>query len=802
MKITNLILKNYNRLFLNNIKTLELTPTRKINLIIGTNGSGKSSLIKEMSPLPFDKNDFNSGYKEIHIECNNKKYVLIQNDGKFNFIEDRKELNISGNRKVQLSLIKSKFNYDVEFHKLFTNVKNFTDMTSADRKAWLIKLSIIDYDYSLAYFKRLLSRDRDIRGTIKVMSNKLVEEQTNLLQDEVKEKYKEDLNVLNQVIDSLLVSINNNSENNKQIDIDTIIDTNDKLFSKILTSIPYSMIDSEIKEKEISIKETMFRIKSNLDLLDKYKNLKNKNITNIDNLYLRKKELSQKLLVLDSKIPEYLNRSFIKSTVNALQAIREPLGTVLSSISLSNINLTIEEHTELDRDIYKLEENIKLFKNKIEKYKLELEISITKKEEEVTCTSCNTKFNPYYSKTKEEELIDNINKYALKLKEADSILKDKYELKDLYKKKQESIALFYNLYDNNLLIKQLIESVAKRHNIQEDSLIILRELNNLINMSIEWIAYNDLAEQILDADKEIEFLNTNIDNTNITSIADLEKSIMMDNINIIKEKDELKKLENDKEIKKHILNINSIYNKYLASRNKEYEDNIRKLKNEFYRDIISYLRDYKFKIEDSIKKSDIISEKVKMLSSEVNSMENTSRLLRLAIKALCPNEGLIADSILHFMQALVEDMNYIINSIWSYPMEVQPCNLEDGELNYEFPVVSDNRGYTNDISYTSSSMKEIINLSFKMVAMKYSKMENYPLFLDEFGATMDNAHRIKAYQTIDNLALDTFSQVFIVSHYSGVYNRFSDADTIVMDSKNIHLEDNREINKNIKFNTL
>lgn len=63
------------------------------------------------------------GYKEIHIECNNKKYVLIQNDGKFNFIEDRKELNISGNRKVQLSLIKSKFNYDVEFHKLFTNVK-------------------------------------------------------------------------------------------------------------------------------------------------------------------------------------------------------------------------------------------------------------------------------------------------------------------------------------------------------------------------------------------------------------------------------------------------------------------------------------------------------------------------------------------------------------------------------------------------------------------------------------------------------------------------------------------------------
>ena len=49
MKILKLILKNYNRLFLNNIKTLELAPSKKINLILGTNGSGKSSLIQETS---------------------------------------------------------------------------------------------------------------------------------------------------------------------------------------------------------------------------------------------------------------------------------------------------------------------------------------------------------------------------------------------------------------------------------------------------------------------------------------------------------------------------------------------------------------------------------------------------------------------------------------------------------------------------------------------------------------------------------------------------------------------------------
>ena len=58
-----------------------------------------------------------------------------------------------------------------------------------------------------------------------------------------------------------------------------------------------------IGEKDLYIKELLFKIKNNLEQLDKYKNLKNKNITNIDNLYARKKELVNKMLQVDAKIP-------------------------------------------------------------------------------------------------------------------------------------------------------------------------------------------------------------------------------------------------------------------------------------------------------------------------------------------------------------------------------------------------------------------------------------------------------------------------------------------------------------------
>jgi hypothetical protein len=144
-------------------------------------------------------------------------------------------------------------------------------------------------------------------------------------------------------------------------------------------------------------------------------------------------------------------------------------------------------------------------------------------------------------------------------------------------------------------------------------------------------------------------------------------------------------------------------------------------------------------------------------------------------------------------------MNYIINSIWSYDLEIKACDLENGDLDYKFPVISDSRGFTEDVGLTSSSMKEVIDLAFKIVTMKYSGMEDYPLFLDEFGRTMDMSHRVRAYSAIDNVSSGIFSQVFIVSHFSGVYNRFSDSDTIVLDSKNISI-DKKDYNSSIVIN--
>ena len=61
MTIIKLILHKYKRfMFINNITTLVYTPETNTQIILGSNGCGKSSLLSMLNPLPADKKDFDT----------------------------------------------------------------------------------------------------------------------------------------------------------------------------------------------------------------------------------------------------------------------------------------------------------------------------------------------------------------------------------------------------------------------------------------------------------------------------------------------------------------------------------------------------------------------------------------------------------------------------------------------------------------------------------------------------------------------------------------------------------------------
>jgi len=83
---------------------------------------------------------------------------------------------------------------------------------------------------------------------------------------------------------------------------------------------------------------------------------------------------------------------------------------------------------------------------------------------------------------------------------------------------------------------------------------------------------------------------------------------------------------------------------------------------------------------------------------------------------------------------------------------------------------------------------EMINIAFKLTAMLYLGLLDYPLFMDEPGEGFDEQHRDQIMSLIRQM-LDSghYSQLFMVSHFASNHGSFLDAEVLVLDSSNIAL---------------
>lgn len=208
MRITRLKLSGFRRMALNNVLTFEITPTEPIQMILGTNGSGKSSLIYELTPLPADPAAYlPDGCKTIEITHRGSFYVLTSNFAVtkvHSFVKDGEELNPGGGVTVQREFVKKEFDITPEIHELLTGIERFTEMVPGRRRDWFTRLSDISYDYALAVFKKLAERSRDVSGALKLNKKRLVSESAKVISEAEEQKLKDDVDVTTQELNILL----------------------------------------------------------------------------------------------------------------------------------------------------------------------------------------------------------------------------------------------------------------------------------------------------------------------------------------------------------------------------------------------------------------------------------------------------------------------------------------------------------------------------------------------------------------------------------------------------------------------
>lgn len=179
-------LKGYHRIMLSAGDHIVIKPQEIVQLIVGTNGSGKSSLLAELSPLPAVSAHFaKGGFKRIHYTHRGSRYELTSDfkdggAGHHDFICDGVELNTGHTGKAQAELARLHFGYTADLHALLTGQTRFTKMGPAKRREWIQRLSTVDYRYAIGVYSKLAKKARDTSGSLNRVNSRLTQEMNNL----------------------------------------------------------------------------------------------------------------------------------------------------------------------------------------------------------------------------------------------------------------------------------------------------------------------------------------------------------------------------------------------------------------------------------------------------------------------------------------------------------------------------------------------------------------------------------------------------------------------------------------------
>lgn len=827
MLITKLTLHLSKRMGFNGIKTFTYEPAHIYQIVLGTNGSGKSSLMNELSPLPASGNDyFKGGYKEIELTHQGKRYTLLSDfaskkAGHHSFICDDIELNEGGTQAVQRQIVKEHFDFDKDLFELLTGQTSFREMSPNQRRYWLVRMADDNMEYAISLYNYTKKRHRDAGVVVKYLDEQITEvkkqfpniEQTVLelkeREDKLKQLHKtlskidgvessvtvkqlaeyigrgfEKLTHLTHEIQNLPKPVNFQLSSPDMIpNIKVQVETSIEQLTRQINDLTEE--HAEVKQ---TVKTLVNQEADNVGMLqealdkatatkEQYlaKIMRFKSITQHDAVSLSNHAdlVADSLETALAELPDNTNQYFNRSDMQSKREVRE---TLAHQVNNFNVELNRLEHT-----IRHLEDGDK-----------------------VDCPKCNNRFVPGMSNYNLEELIEQREKTG---RQRDEVSKRVEEI-DEYLRAISDYSMKYrklkDIMSANPTLKPLWDSYTD-HPLTEyppNKYIVLFNL------------FTDEVANYLEASK----LQSNIDEMTqainaVKSKSGDSKEYSQGALDRIENKVQLLSIERSNLYTRldTLREYERIYNE--ANRlSEEYKSTDKKLDALVHQYYDGVMQDFISREIDDVNRQlgsiahelssvNMASKNIEDLTKERARGVEQKELLDVLCNNLSPVNGLIADYSLKFITQFTDQMNVIINSIWTYDMQLQPLAISE-DLTYKFPVVmSESDTQTPDINKLSTAQKRVVDFAFKILLITYLGLEDYPLYVDELTPNLDETHRIN----ITNY-LKTFvdsgrcSQLFMTSHYVSGHNAFRDAEFIVINNSNLlNVPDTYNLNATLEY---
>ena len=814
MFIESLALINYNPFLLRGITKVRLDFTSIYQLIIGTNGTGKSSILRQLSPLPAVVSDFaQTGSKEIVIRhlTNHYRLVSFYKDkvGRHEFWMNNVNLNDSGTITSQRELVNQHFRLTQSLFTLLMGETKFTQMSSTERRNWLLSISGMNLDFAMEVYEKLKIHTRNTHNLFKHYTKRYNAEVDSLPTENEIIQLEAAVNNLNTIFLDLNKSKKDMSETKT-----TLIEKGEELYRVInpivnrVLSKPIAIggldITKRVSNDEMAselLRQTHENIRLDQQRLTTLQAEQYELAMVIDEINrgaeLGCGDIQQRILELETEREMLLStlrlltfdKSDFESIALATDIITPDLTDILTTTPPNLNGRFLSESVELTRVS---RDNFLLQKTRIENEldKLSHQIRHLKEGDKTECPNCHHTWIIGSTNVPVETLLQQIEdlEKALIINKMDlESMESFFELHDTYIRNKARLNKHYSALPP---VRPLLHEIAAHWKSMEN-------IHNGLPILSQWCKEVETGRRLMVVETEL----TEAWRVRDVIVGDYEGKVsdVVSKHAIYTEQIEalLANIDANNEMIKQVKDIRQTFNTLNKRREVIMEamtsmtDISNKIKdaviNETLDLFINHIRDELSDVVTRLNKAKNAKLLVGKLQTELSIADRENKVAKLLVKLISPTDGLIAEKLSIFMDNFIEQINYIISQIWAHDFQLVKYTLENGELDYVFPIrVGKGTFDVPDISYGSSSQVDIVNFSFRLVVMLYLGLEDYPIYLDELAPSLDETHRANIIAFIKEFVdAKQCSQMFMISHYVANHGVFTQAEVCVTDKANI-----------------
>ncbi len=817
-----------------------------LTIIIGDNGSGKSSLMRQLTPVPPVRSDYEAGgIKQMLIEHQGSVYKLVSdfsNKGSpHSFIKDDVELNDGGTTDVQNELVGLHLGFDQKSRDILNGTHDFCKMSSGIRRTLLIESNPAHLGFILDYHKKVNTRVRMCKTNLTMLQERKIVLESKFLDEAALEMLRKESDELNQLIAGTIGDIGTvrgilshyDPALRRPRSIETYTQSVVAFRRFVLprlalwTDLDRSqshgqmvvVLQTEIAHLEDSIVPLHAEMSELASEINTYTD-RVREITDpeaVDEIELRIKAIGDELSSLQ---PHLTTDPISESEIGEADDRLDELKGILTEFLHCTMRLVPQKIYRLKQD--KLRQaritRQQIFKEctQLDRRSEQLRRSQTIGLEDIPDRPCAKMACPLYAtfKTAYDEVKTELTSNFDRTHHLQSrlfwierfVTGQSQQLEDM-QAHQSHLSHLHELLGHITCYRQFFKSPTVLKTIQSNPMVLFHRVEDYVKRSRATHKIRQLETQLLQEEFQLS-KSRDVADTERQRLSDLIASrqtrLYALQIRISKLETALSTKTTQRRIiddYRHVqdkLKALQEEGRSLTGHHRQYEEK------SLLQDLVARLEDRQRdsvsrlgQINSTIREQDTIrarySEEVVEQISVIEAQKKDWEDLEKALSRI-PHIHTVS-----FINALIGTMNAYISKVFTYDFKIVPVDA-DKPLDYKFPMMVGSTPVP-DISEGSEAQQEIVNLVFRLAMQKLLKLTDCPIYLDECGKTFDITHKQKLLDLLRHVLEERLvSQMFLINHHALVHEGLTNAQTLVLNDTNIMTPPS--YNEHVRFNQI